>query len=63
MGLICPFLPSCVFVKCPSIRKMDGRGGGIEIASLPYEGAKQNQAGVIKSVTDSSHVKSRLGSP
>jgi len=23
-----PFLPPRVFVKCPSIRKMDGRGGG-----------------------------------
>jgi len=28
IGLICPFLPPRVFVKCPSIRKMDGRGGG-----------------------------------
>jgi hypothetical protein len=26
--LICPFLPPRIFVKCPSIRKMDGRGGG-----------------------------------
>ena len=29
--LICPFLPPRVFVKCPSIRKMDGRGGGDRI--------------------------------
>jgi hypothetical protein len=28
IGLICPFLPPRVFVKCPSIRKMDGRSGG-----------------------------------
>ncbi|OLD80258.1 MAG: hypothetical protein AUF67_12900 [Acidobacteria bacterium 13_1_20CM_58_21] len=28
IGLICPFLPPRVFVKCPSVRKMDGRGGG-----------------------------------
>jgi hypothetical protein len=28
IGLICPFLPPRVFVKCPSIRKIDGRGGG-----------------------------------
>jgi len=28
IGPICPFLPPRVFVKCPSIRKMDGRGGG-----------------------------------
>jgi hypothetical protein len=28
IGLICPFLPPRVFVKCPSIRKMVGRGGG-----------------------------------
>src|ERR1700686_3411495 len=27
-GLICPFLPPRLFVKSPSIRKMDGRGGG-----------------------------------
>jgi hypothetical protein len=26
IGLSCPFLPLRVFVKCPSIRKMDGRG-------------------------------------
>jgi len=26
--LICSFLPPRVFVKCPAIRKMDGRGGG-----------------------------------
>src|SRR6266481_6815771 len=25
---ICPFLPPRVFVKCPAIRKMVGRGGG-----------------------------------
>jgi hypothetical protein len=28
IGLICPFLPPRVFVKCPSISKMVGRGGG-----------------------------------
>ena len=28
VGLICPFLPPRVFVKCPATRKMDGRGGG-----------------------------------
>jgi len=28
IGLICPFLRPRIFVKCPSIRKMDGRGGG-----------------------------------
>ena len=28
IGLICAFLPPRVSVKCPSIRKMDGRGGG-----------------------------------
>ena len=28
IGLICPFLPPRIFVKCPSIRKIDGRGGG-----------------------------------
>jgi len=28
IGLICPFLPLRVSVKCPLIRKMDGRGGG-----------------------------------
>src|SRR6266851_3918579 len=28
IDLICPFLPPRVFVKCPSIRKMNGRGGG-----------------------------------
>src|ERR1700726_1958746 len=26
--LICPFLPPRIFVKCPSIRKMNGSGGG-----------------------------------
>ena len=34
IGLICPFLPPRVFVKCPSIRKMDGRGGGDRIVGL-----------------------------
>ena len=28
IGLICPFLPPRICVKCPSIRKMAGRGGG-----------------------------------
>jgi hypothetical protein len=28
ISLICPFLPPRVSVKCPSIRKMVGRGGG-----------------------------------
>jgi hypothetical protein len=28
IGLISPFLPPRVFLKCPSIRAMDGRGGG-----------------------------------
>ena len=28
IGLICPFFAPRIFVKCPSIKKMDGRGGG-----------------------------------
>jgi hypothetical protein len=35
--LICPFLPSRIFVKCPSIRKMDDRAVGIEITSLLHK--------------------------
>src|SRR5580693_3231616 len=27
IALICPFLPQRAFLNCPSIRKMDGRGG------------------------------------
>jgi hypothetical protein len=37
IGVICPF-----FVKCPSITKMNGRGGGIEIASLQSKSRERN---------------------
>ena len=41
IGLICPFLPPRVFVKCPSIMKMDGRGGGDrKQCSSEFQGVK-----------------------
>jgi hypothetical protein len=39
IDLICPFLPPCIFVKCPSITKMVGRGGGdrIKVSTAFFE--------------------------